>query len=369
MSDAPDTVVAEPSFEQIWNEEVLGKTGAVEAPPATDTPAQSAATPDPEPGATPRNEKGQFAKAQEPAPAAATPAPADAPAAVTPEGSEPKPPDEPAYPEYTVKAEGRDYGFEGSKVGPDGIFIPVTHQEHLTRLLTAGLRERQQARDFGRQLSQAKRDGQLESQKAQALIAKVYDLLGDDAELVKFRLDHLGNREKLILQAELDAIKAERAKELDERQTVEQEQYTAALVPRLHDTLKGYIQKLGSRPEFTGVDREALYKRLSSPRFLPNVFRELEEGEQPGPDDVSVEGRIVGDAGFLFDEMSYEASIVRRAKDEAAKQATVRDVNTRAVSTPPAKAGTPTPKAKPKEPGFSSAREADDYFFGKGFNL
>ena len=362
MPDSPSSTAA-PDLVSVDNE--VWHSESTESP-VVDAPAEPAAPSGP---AQTRDNQGRFTVKTD-APPSEPETPAETPPAEVPpdnaEGTEPPvvegetPPEEPAQAvlppwEYTVS--GRQLSIPGSKVGPDGVFIPTAQVERVTRHLIAGHMAGQRDREAKAREVAARNEGQAEVLKARKLLSAWGELTKDKAKVLAFAEDLERNRELYLTRAELEAVRAEK-EEVGQRMTEsEQTQAAEALVPQLQNGLKAIIGKYADK--YAGVDTEKLYDRLMR-RHFDQVFSEDEQGE------------ILIDEEFIEDELQFAASAIRQGREAATKETKAKETVAQVTKENAARTGQagikPPPMAgvgkggKPSNPPakkFTNTRDAD----------
>jgi len=360
--------------------------GKGQGAPAAPAPAQAPATPA-QPAGSPaaqRDESGRFT-----AQPSATPEgqggqpPAEGTAPASPATADESAPDVlDDFPAWTIRADGEAFEVPGSKIGSNGVWFPAEALPQLQQLIAEGVANRGTARELRERLQRENTTlrGQLQNApdivKARAFNASIMRLLAQGPEAMQaFFEDFNNNRARLVAEAEQAILLQRNEAQTAELNELREEREAARLEPVMSNSLVSVVEDLAGRPEFAGVDANAIYQRLRTPRGLDAVFYEVQPGERPsGPaEDEFLLGQAADGTLYLMNwgvvaqEFQYQAQF-RPAPAATPAGATAANAAALAAGrrSPQAATRTGAPPASPAgeetPPKFASKKEMDAWF-------
>jgi hypothetical protein len=365
---------------------VFSAASAPEPDPAASTAGAPSAEPAPAEGSQPRDDAGRFApKSADTAPAVAEPAlqepqakPSESPAPQAEPTPEPAPDLQAqidALPAFQYRADGEPVEIPGSKVGPDGAFIPKAAFLDLQRTLSAGRLYPKRHQEWRRETDAANEEAAAQKDAWEFVIG-FFDKKAAEGGLVDWA--QKAELEYPILREQAQARYWERKAKAAEKglSSVTQQQQAALLRPQMDAALEGALQEFG-----TGLDAgdvKELFDTLRRPDYEAALFPTAPEDM---PEYGIRKGERIINRQLVRDEAERLRRIVGRYKPNG--QPTASPAETKAAAhnaavqagakkQPPPTVGAtrgPAPSGKPvTRPVFTNTEDADEYYFGRGFN-
>ena len=281
-------------------------------------------------------------------------------------------------PAVTYRASGEALTIPGSKLGPDGAFIPKDALADVTRTLASGRESFRRAQEW----TQKETGLTTRAEAAEATrdhVLKQLDEMVANGTLADWLLDVERNYPILKANAETAGLKrqyAEAENVLQQQRTTEER---ARMRPIMDQALADTILEYGNQAGLDKQDLEPLYHRLRDPEMESVLFP---VADRDMPEIGVTKGQRVINRMAVQQEVSLLGGVVKRYKpappSPALKQAAAKNEQTQAAvtkqkeTTPPptvaAKRGTVSKGKAGKTPAFANSAEADEYWFGKGLD-
>ena len=393
MADSEQAVVADP-FDAAWDAATAGETGASEAPVTDGGDAQPETPASPaEPAPQPRDEQGRFVSPPtETAEAPAQPAPADG-TAPAPTAEAPTEPEEPAaaapeaieaqweaLPAVTFRAHGEDIPIPGSKLGPDGAFIPPDQLPLVTRLLSSGREYDRRAQDWQSQVKAADAKAANASTTATTVLQHL-DALVESGQIHEWLADVERNWPILKAKAEKAGLERQLETGNEELARFRANEEAARMRPVMDTALKDAVLEFGRQQQLTDAELTDVYHALRAPHWEAVVFP---RADQDMPQLGVQKGQRVINRGVIEDEVRRVAGLVKRVKattpspagSPAVQAAATQNAKVaQAVATQQGKKPVPAvPATRGPAPGtaqrptFKTREEVDAWFDRGGYN-
>lgn len=378
------------AFESVWSEAAAPEgadTGAVTTEePAGEEPQPETTDETATPDGRARDEKGRFVSTTPDQEQAESPEPVTDEEPAQPTDTAPEPEQEPqapsidpavqaqfdALPPVTYRAYGQDFAIPGSKLGPEGAFIPKTALQEIARFMGSGREYHRRAGEWEQRVKDA--DARAEAAEvSRDTVLQRLDQLVAEGGLEDFLLDVARNYPVLKAEAEAAGLRRMNEQLRNGQQTREQQEQEAALRPVMDRALAEKVREFGQSAGLGKDDLKALYARLRAPEYQSVIFP---VADRDMPEIGTKKGQRVINYAAIQQEVDLLASVVQRYKQppvvEQAAQRNAERQASRPKPTPPptvaARRG-PAPTGKQgKPPTFASTKEADEYWFGAGLD-
>jgi len=342
-------------------------------PTAPAEPAEPEAVEAPEPETSegpPRDEKGRFAKADQPEAAPSEAPSPDAPTEPTTEGEA-----EVAYPAFRYRADGQEHELPGSAVGEHGVFLPNEMVPQITRLLQEGHAHRG---SFQRLLSEKAREIQnaaAERDAAKAELteikAKIEELVRDENAFDRFVQDQRGNWEITKAKAEAAAHRTLLERERSQREEYERERQEQQLRPLMRDRLAGALNAVGKELQLPPTVLETAWRRMNQDDYVDRLFPRAQEDDPIN--NVRKGQRYDVQLQVVWNELQAYADIMRTVGPPTQPTPPKPKAPVKPIQKPPPTVSTKGGQAPsgPKRPDFSKEKDptaaVDDWFDKDGF--
>ena len=293
-----------------------------------------------------------------------------------------------ALPSLQYRADGQNWEIPGSKVEPDGVFIPSDQIANVTQLLSEGQAHRGSFRE-----TLAGRDGQIESLTAQLegekaalqeITDKIEELVTKPGALEAWVEDQRKNWDTLKLNAELAKERRAREHADTQRTRLEQQAEETRMLPIMRNRLAEAVQHWGTQAGFDTKALEQLYARLNTRERLFNEFfpkgedGQYQENLEPVRQEILFLQRISGTQPAAEPRPVREEPKKPQGKKPPKQDTTPPKTpksrgsrrRRRAPTTVSSSAAKPAAPAKPKPeiPKFETTEEADRWFEQGGYN-
>lgn len=319
----------------------------------------------------PRDDKGRFAKADQPetAPEAIS---SESLVEPTAEGE----PEEVSHPTFRYRADGQEHELPGSAVGTGGVFFPSEQVPEITRLLQEGHAHRgsfqRLLNDKARQIQDAASERDSAIAERDEIKGKIEELIKDEVAFERFIADQRGNWEITKARAESAAHQKMLENERSKREEYEMERQEQQLRPVMHQRLDLALETVGKS---LGLPENVLAmarKRMSSEHYLEQLFPKAQQDDlvnnvRKGQRyDINV--RMVQEELKAYAELLKSVGPPPQQVNPKVAQAKAKAAQTiqKAPPTVSTKGGA-APGTGKKRPSFKSTEEVDDWFENDGF--